>query len=360
MQDSDNTSTRPNSAHTLSRAIHSVAIFMIVALILINSFQPAARAAQLFNRSVVSSTSLPGQVSTQIFSFTIQSSTSVGSIAFLYCENSPIFALLCDPPPGLDMTTSVLSGQTGETGFTDHPNTTTTKKVVSRAAAVTTPGQSTYTLSNVTNPTTSGAVYIRISTFASSDGTGVPTDTGAVIYSTNFPLTVQVYVPPFLILCAGVTVTIDCQGSNGFGVNLGELSKTDANTATTQFAVATNSFTGYTASIQGTTMTAGNRTIPQLIVPAASLPGTGQFGINLTQNSSPAIGSAIEGVGTGSISGAYTVPNNFRFNSGDVVATSTQSTEFNRYTISYLVNVADSQTPGRYAATITVIATTTF
>ena len=345
---------------TYTRLLHSAGLFLIFAVILINSIQPSARAALLLNRSVVTTTSIPGQTSTQTFRFDIQSSSSVGSIVFLYCDNSPIFALLCDPPAGLDMQTSSLTGQSGEVGFSDDPATTATRKVISRPASVTTPGAVSYVFSNVVNPTSIGAVYIRLTTYASTDGTGLPIDTGAVIFSIQQPLTVSVYVPPFLILCTGVTVQPECSSSSGFGVDLGELSKTNPNSATSQFAVGTNSFSGYTASIQGTTMTAGNRIIPRLSSLSPSVPGSGQFGINLTQNTTPVVGRNVEGSGTGVVNSTYTVPNQFIFESGDILATSSQSTEFNRYTISYLVNIGADQSPGRYAATITVIATTTF
>ena len=107
-------------------------------------------------------------------------------------------------------------------------------------------------------------------------------------------------------------------------------------------------------------MTAGNRTIPALASPALSQPGVSQFGINLRQNTVPSVGANVDGIGTGVASASYNTPNVYRFNSGDTIANSPLSTEWNRYTISYLVNVADSQPAGRYASTLTVIATTTF
>jgi len=72
------------------------------------------------------------------------------------------------------------------------------------------------------------------------------------------------------------------------------------------------------------------------------------------------VGTDVVGAGTGVVNANYGTPNQFRFNSGDVLASSPISTEFNRFTISYLINVADGQAAGRYASTLTVIATTTF
>ena len=107
-------------------------------------------------------------------------------------------------------------------------------------------------------------------------------------------------------------------------------------------------------------MTAGNRVIPALALPSLSIPGTGQFGINLRANTAPSVGTDISGTGSGSVAAGYATPNVFRFQNGDIVATSPISTEYNRYTISYLVNIPTNQAAGRYASTITVIATTTF
>ncbi len=358
--DQQQPSSHVHRARRVSKMMHVTTVLVLVGLLIIGLVQAPAEAAMLFTRSVVTSTNLPGAVSTEKFTFTFQNSSVVGSLVFQYCQNSPIFALLCDPPVGFDATTATLASQTGETGFTIHPNTSATRLVLGRAPSAVVPGPSSYTFSNIANPTVSGETYVRISSYSSNDGTGAPLDTGAVIFATNQPLTVSVYIPPFLILCAGVTVDVGCVSTTGSGVDLGELSKSAANTATTQFSIGTNSSNGYVASIQGTTMTAGNRTIPGLATLSSSTPGTGQFGINLAQNTDPAVGAVVTGNGTGVIDALYNNPNQFIFHSGDIVARSSLSTEFNRYTISYLVNVGTDQSPGRYAATITVIATTTF
>jgi hypothetical protein len=167
-------------------------------------------------------------------------------------------------------------------------------------------------------------------------------------------------VPPYLILCSGVTVAVDCTNSSGVTVDLGELSKISPNSTTTQFSVATNSINGYVTTIQGSTLTAGNRTIAPLAIPGISQPGVSQFGINLRANTSPTVGQNPVGAGTGSVNANYNTPNQFRFQNGDVLASASLPTEYNRYTISYMINVVDSQPAGRYASTMTVIATTTF
>lgn len=318
--------------------------------------------AYLTTRSVTVNTSLPSVVTYQDFSFDSLGSATLGSVVFEYCSNSPLESVPCVAPAGFDSSAVNLLFQAGDTGFTVHPDSSLSpnKVILTRAPASSSVGTKQYRLGNLTNPSSSATTYVRIFTYGSTDGTGVFDDTGSVAFATLAPLTVGVYVPPFIIMCSGVTVAVDCSTSAGDVVDMGELSKVSPNSATTQFAVATNSFTGYSAVIVGSTMTAGNRTIPALSAPAVSSPGVSQFGINLRQNTIPSVGANTDGAGTGFPAGGYSAPNIFRFQSGDTIASSALPTDFNRYTISYLVNVADGQPAGRYASTLTVIATTTF
>ena len=319
--------------------------------------------AYLTTRSVEISSSLPNAVVFHDFAFDALGSPAIGSVVFEYCSNSPLVALPCIAPAGFNSASASLLFQSGDTGYSIHPDTTlsSNRVILTRAVGVSTAGTKQYRIGSVTNPSaTNATTYVRISTHSTTDGSGVFDDNGAVAFVTLNPLTVNLYVPPFLIMCSGVTVAIDCTSATGDVVDIGELSKNSPNSATTQFSVATNSFNGYSSIIVGSTMTAGNRTIPPLAVPGISQPGVSQFGINLRQNSIPAVGANVEGVGTGVPNGNYNTPNSFRFQSGDTIASSSLSTEWNRYTISYLVNVADSQPAGRYASTLTVIVTTTF
>lgn len=318
--------------------------------------------AYVIQRSVELSTTIPGDVSDYKFTFSSTSAPIVGSIIFEFCRNSPLFDDPCIPPNGLVSNLAVLSYQFGDIGFSVHPDTllTNNKVILTRTPTASITGSRTYTLSNIYNPTFDiGTSYVRISLLPTTDGSGAPSEWGSVAFSINRVFTLSFYVPPYLTLCSGVTVLDECQSTSGFGVDLGELSRISANTATSQFAIATNSTTGYVASVQGNTMTAGNRVISP-VLGAPSEPGVSQFGINLTDNSTPNVGANVIGSGYGTVSTNYSTPNQFRFQSGDIVASSPVGTEFNTYTISYLINVSNSQPAGRYSTTLTVIATTTF
>jgi hypothetical protein len=349
--------TYPKPHHKL----HFLVLAMFMLLIVSNVLTPRT-SAFLDARSVAVGSSLAGVVTQHAFTFDVVSNPTIGSIAFEYCSNTPLIALACVAPTGLDTSGVSLTTQNGETGFTVHPNTglTSNRIVIGRAPAGASPGTVSYTFSDAVNPTILGTTYVRITLYSTTDGSGLHDDWGSVTFSIQNPLTIQVYVPPFLTLCSGVTVAVDCSTTNGVTVDLGELSRVAPNSTTTQFSVATNSINGYTTSVQGSTMTAGNRTIAPITLPSVSQPGVAQFGINLRANANPANGQDVVGAGTGIVDPDYNSPNVFKFANGDVVATSSLPTEWNRYTITYLVNVPDNQAAGRYASTLTVIATTTF
>jgi hypothetical protein len=161
-------------------------------------------------------------------------------------------------------------------------------------------------------------------------------------------------------MCHAKTVAVDCTTVGEPFMQMGEMSRTSPTTGTTQFSVATNSGNGYSASLFGSTMAAGNRTIRPMTTQGISLSGTSQFGINVVANSSPTVGENPSGLGSAVPSPLYSASNQFRFVSGETIASSPISTEWKRFTISYLVNVPADQSAGRYASTISVIAATTF
>jgi hypothetical protein len=124
--------------------------------------------------------------------------------------------------------------------------------------------------------------------------------------------------------------------------------------------VATNDITGYVVFVLGPTLTSGSNIIPALPSPAASFPGTGQFGINLRANLIPPVGQDPVGIGTGVPAANYNIPNRFTYNDGDSITTSTLPSDYNRMTVSYLVNVPKKQPAGIYSSTFTYVATVEF
>ncbi|HET7320137.1 MAG TPA: hypothetical protein VFI84_00955, partial [Candidatus Saccharimonadales bacterium] len=148
-----------------------------------------------------------------LFSFSLPSSTSVGSIKFLYCTTAADVApATCTTPAGLVTTSATLTSQNGATGFSI-VNTTNGAPYLTRTAAAAT-GAVSYQLSTITNPdgsscglpspaTPNCTFFVRISTYASTDTTGPATDTGTVTASTATQIVLDGIMPESLVFCTG-------------------------------------------------------------------------------------------------------------------------------------------------------------
>lgn len=320
----------------------------------------AVKAASLSQKSITMTSVSASSVTNHQFKFDITSAASLGSIAFQYCE-TPLLTDPCTAPSGLDASGVSLSSQSGQTSFTIHPNTVSNRIVITRPIALSVPGTVLYNFNNITNPDTPNhTTYVRITTYSNIDATGNFQDSGVVAFSIAPALGVNVFIPPYLTFCAGITVGLQCETANGLNIDLGILKTSQVSTATTQFAGATNDATGYNVSILGTTMTSGNNEISRLAFPSASVAGVQQFGINIRDNSSPNAGHNPEGSGSLSPASSYGLANVFKFNPGDVISSSAIATDYNRMTVTYIVNVKPDQPPGIYSTTLTYVAMASF
>jgi len=330
-----------------------IALFMVL----------PAGSLNMTNRSIIVSTGVPSAVATHNFRFDIPSTNVMGSLVFEYCINSPLLIDACTPPSGLDTSAANLISQGTNVGFSiDGVNTTTNRLVLTRPPAAGIIGSSLYDFSDIINHNSPNqTVFVRISSYASADGTGTFIDEGSVAFSTGLSgLNVGLTVPPYITFCVGQTVASNCASTTGSMVSFGELSRQSTSTVTTQMAAATNDFDGYNIFVEGQTLTSGNNIVSPLQSPSSSVVGQSQFGLNLSSNTSPSVGANTSGLGTGVVSANYSNPNSFRFVPGELIASSSLSTEFNVYTVSYIANVSASQAAGFYATTLTYTAVATF
>ena len=322
-----------------------------------------------------------GGVVNHLFNFTLPTSGNVGSIKFQYCTTA---AGACTMPTGLVTTSSTMGTQSGATGFTLN-NTTNGSPYITRAAAsITGPLAVSYQLVSVTNPTTNNAsFYVRITSYTGIDGATGPVDTGTVTASTAEAIVLSGIMPESIIFCTGATVNLNCNSSTSGVISFDRLfSPTDTAIASSEMAASTNAPTGYVITVNGTTLTSGSNTIPAMTSQGVGVIGTGQFGMNLRANttatSTPAIGADLSPASNGTVlkGQAYTgynIADQFKYVSGDIVANSASdgtpppavtnvpgTTNSQKYTASYIVNVAGNQIAGTYTTTLTYICTATF
>jgi hypothetical protein len=376
--------------------------FILVAAILVQTFQASTvSAVQITNRKLTLQAgatgdggSLPGGTVNHKFDFTAAGGT-VGSIKFQYCTTAAPVAggIDCDLPTGL-VTTGATYGPEGGTvtGFTGLDATTNGTVIISRTAAAAATGASSYTLDDIVNPgdpitNPNVTFFVRISTYASTDGTGSSVDSGTVTASTASAIELDGTMPESLVFCTGETIGLtggvpDCATATDGVISFDQLfSPTDTATASSQMVASTNAGAGYSITVQGTTLTSGSNTISPIGATAAGIRGVSQFGLNLKANttatSATPVGAevAVASNGTnyrGQATDDYKVIDNFKFVSGNSVANSASNgndldaidtpggSDAQIFTVAYMVNVPGSQPAGTYTTTLTYICTPTF
>lgn len=296
-------------------------------------------------------------------SFTFPASTTVGTIVLQICDESPLPNTTCTIPDGFSAASATFTTQTGEIGFVyDNSLSSANKMVITRTPAATTVANVSYLFGNITNPDDVRTYYARIYTYPTGDETGPANYEGGIAFATTRYVPIEAEVPPYLLFCVAQSIPqYNCTSASGEFIDFGELSKSQTKTATHQLLVATNAPYGLGITTTGTTLTAGNYTIPALASPTTSNTGQSQFGINFRANGSPGVGLEPVGPGTGvSIASNYNIPNRFTFNNGDLVASSSGTTDFYRLTGSMVVNISSSQQPGVYSSTILYICLANF
>jgi hypothetical protein len=298
----------------------------------------------------------PNAVTTYEISMTLIQPDPVGSVRVLFCADYAVLTMPCGPPAGLDVSGATITSQSGISGFTIDPSTTANVLVLTRVPSAVTPGPVTITLSGVTNQSYEGSGFARMHTYASTNGTGTAIDEGALGYVVNDGFDISTEVPPYLAMCAAVTISsTDCSSVSGDYLELGEFSAQRPTIGQSQFVIATNADGGYGVYVNGQTMTSGNNVLPALTVPTVSRTGTSQFGINLRANTSPSGGAEPSGPGAGSPTADYNQANRFKFVNGELIASSSGVSDYRKYSVSYLVNISRDQPAGVYSSSYSYV-----
>lgn len=146
-------------------------------------------------------------------------------------------------------------------------------------------------------------------------------------------------------------------------ITLGSFSPTSATVGTSTFSISNYTSYGYVVYISGTSPSDGAHSIDALSTNSVSQIGTEQYGINLVANTSPvSVGANPDNgdYGFGVVSANYNTPNEFRFVSGEQIASAPESSGVTTYTITYLVNVEGLTPGGQYSADQTIVVTGTY
>lgn len=322
---------------------------------------PVMAATRFQERSLLMLTNEPSATTSYTVSFRYVGIEPVGSIDMLFCI-SPVPYDPCVTPPGLNVSNAVLSGQSGETGFSILSKSTN-HIVLTRIPNTPTTPSSSYTLDNIVNPTsTTESFSIRLRSHGTTDASGPHINFGSVKGQVVTGIGLETQIPPMLIFCLAQEVEEGCLGTNDtYYTDMGELEPGSTLVARSQMAVGTNASGGFAITANGLPLSAGTSVIDGPTTPTESKPGTNQFGINLVANNEPAIGSDPEGTFANAIpASGYGIPNKFKYVSGDVIAFSPNVSLMKKFTVSYIANASESLRAGVYSTTITYIASGRF
>ena len=398
---------------------HFLRLTGVLTLISILSFQalllPTAYAGQITTRSLtlqangLNGGSAPGVAVNHLFSFTLPTAGNVGSIMFQYCTTAAdVGTDTCQAPPNMNAAAATLTGATGVNGMSISGATANSVLLTHGATPISISANTdaTFQLSGVVNPQAKKAdnvtdepnytYFVRISSYASLDGSGTAIDRGTVTASTAAPIYLSGTMPESLVFCTGATIPFkltseapfvpttipDCANATSGTIKFNQLfDPTSTATSTSQMAASTNAGNGYAITVNGTTLTSGENTISALTTESFPVTGASQFGLNLKANDTTYLDAAtgaeispasVDSVGSnlrGEAFTGYSTLNKFRFISGEVVADSgyTASGPGTRiasdgqiYTVSYIANVPGSQPAGDYSTTLTYICTPTY
>jgi len=349
--------------HGLVRPFHHVGSETLIAILIALFLVVTPTGAKRFQeRSLYVLKNEPSAITSHTTSFQYMSPDAVGSVEMLYCLD-PIPYHPCVTPPGLDVSGATLSGQSGETGFSIRSASTNRIVLTRLPAFISGTGNSSYTFDNIRNPTvTSEAFAIRLKSHASTNASGPQIDFGSVRGQISKSIEIATQVPPMLIFCLAEEVADNCESTNeNYYAELGELNPRSTLKTQSQMAIGTNASGGFAITANGGPPSAGTNTIAASKTPTASQPGRNQFGINLVENTSPAVGSDPEGVWTNAVpSPDYNATNKYKYVPGDVVAFSPNVSLMKKFTVSYIINSDPNLRPGVYTTTIVYVASGQF
>jgi hypothetical protein len=322
-------------------------------------------AGQITSRKLTLGNSAGNTATTWAFTFTPTETTALNGVSFEVCSTA---SGVCSIPGSWTNAgsafTSLSYNGSGQSGWA-LDNTAGLLRIKNNSSAVSAAGPIVATFSNVTNPNvTNTTFFVRVLSYSGDDFT-TQVDSGVVAASTSQAISLTGTMDEALTFCTGTSITgTNCGSVSGSNVSFGSFSSSATSSGTSVMAASTNAASGYAITTNGSTMTcsgcAGTPTIAALAAQAASSVGTAQFGANLRNNATPDVGTDPSGSGSGTYSANYGTADQYRFVSGDSVASAAGATDANAYTVSYIVNVPGSQPAGQYSATMTYICTATF
>lgn len=361
----------------------ATAVFSVLALstsvLLPAVVSNVASAGQVTSRAIKMSSSLTSATANYELSFTTVSSAQSMVLDFCSGGDTPIINGACTAPTGFSISGATVSGG-GMGGWT--PTLTASTVKLSGGSSIGA-GAQTVTFTGVTNPSTNGTFYARITTYADAAyGAGTPyvdptdvgnfADFGGFALSTNDVINISAKVQEQLIFCVSkVAPGAGCSGLTAPNLALGHganvvLDSTAVDEDNAYFQVSTNASGNVIVRMRGTTLASGANTIPAADTVNGGLntitAGTAAFGMRSQQGVDTGANTTIDANYASAAQyglDVSTPTNNVTSGYGDPIATI--SAVQNSNTLIRFAATASLTTPaGLYTATQNLIATGTY
>lgn len=205
----------------------------------------------------------------------------------------------------------------------------------------------TYDSTNSTNPSSPASYAIAIS--------GAFGDTGSITVNilTDDQVSVTATVSQSLTFSISDNTIEFGTLSSGAAVYADDAAGNSTEVEAHNLIIGTNATNGYTATLNGATLTSGVNTITAIgTTNTASSVGTEQFGMRMN----------VSGSGSGTVTAPYAA-SGFAFDSAafpDQIASASAASANNTYSVRYLANIAALTEAGNYTATLTYVASANF
>lgn len=374
-------------------------VFAALALVLTTALPGIASAAQVTERQITIGSAKAGETGVA-YEIKFTAKADAGAVVVEFCSNSPLLGVECTAPSGFDIDTS--SAVTGAT-FTK-ATSAANKLVVTGTIDVDAEDEVTIPVTGVVNPSSAGALYARIATFAD--------DTAAQLYDDETPGAViddggvALYIVPSIAVSAAVLesmtfcvsaddiTTGNCATTTTPTLKLGEgdpitgavaLSSSTISQGTLYTQISTNALNGAVVRIKSDRTGCGGLTRDgaadftsgcgiAAAGDAAFTAGQSKFGLQLG-SAAAASGASTSGGTIRPYDGAsgYYKTNAFKLNyvSGDATGVTgtygdplldTDGAPVNNMNmpITFGASASNSTTAGNYRANLSLIATGTF
>jgi hypothetical protein len=361
--------------------VAGAAVVSSLAVALVPLANQAYAAGQVTTRSIQMSSSHISDTASYVVTFTPQT-TGAQSLVMNFCQESPIPGATCTTPTGFS---AASAGFTAGTGFTNWVTGTmgagqfeinkggTGSNLATSAVS--------FTITNVTNPSSTGAFYARIYTYNNTSYNGytnslligTPMDTGGFALSIVNYINVQATVQETLTFCVSKAAPGSaCSGTtsanliigNGGTPNVLDAAAVYSDTAYTQ--VTSNASTGVVVAMKtayscnGLSKDGGSTCPITGIGSFANLgAGSGKFGLSVADGTG-GTGSVSHDTDYGTTAGSYGMGAGVTSTYGDPIESSSGPTTNVNSQLTFAASAAASTTAGVYQTNEMLIATGTF